>query len=187
MCLSFGAGWCCKVFEACGEPPEFDYESNGGPSMWQKCLSWKKLSKSSQRTLQNKAVVDIDCILRFLALRVTAEDKPVSDLLFPPEEMEDGWFRFALKSYDSSVELFDYWQRGWHGTKMEAVYCILFHNYIAESRNSSRGECMLANTPGVYLHKDASAGSQLNFLIRSLQFVDIMGHLAYKAIILLRR
>ena len=101
-------------------------------------------------------MVDPNCIVRFLEKRYDVYQKPISNLLHPPKKENDGWFSLALRQYDSSVERMENWRRGWHGAEMEAVYCILFHNYIAESRKISRGESMLASTAGVYLHEDAS-------------------------------
>ena len=46
------------------------------------------------------------------------------------------------------------WSKAWHGTHPEAVYSILYHGVLFESRDDKGSKHTLKGTQGVYLHKD---------------------------------
>ena len=48
----------------------------------------------------------------------------------------------------------DGWQQAWHGTKMEALYCIACCGRLFESSDEQRGERLFAGAVGVYLRED---------------------------------
>ena len=49
------------------------------------------------------------------------------------------------------------WTRAWHGTKMEALYSIMFFGRLFESRQTHKGERHFEGALAVYLHKDETA------------------------------
>ena len=46
------------------------------------------------------------------------------------------------------------WKRAWHGSKIEALYSIMYHQEINSSEDAERGHRFLENKPGVYCFKD---------------------------------
>ena len=73
-------------------------------------------------------------------------------------KQSDNWYRFKHRPLSGQgprrcVKNAD-WQTAWHGTKVQAVYAILWTGGIKESANSIDGERCLTGTAGVYLHND---------------------------------
>ena len=55
------------------------------------------------------------------------------------------------------------WRRAWHGTKLEALYSILFHGRLAESRDEAGGRLFPA-ARGVHMHKDETKEKADNYM-----------------------
>ena len=63
------------------------------------------------------------------------------------------------------------WERAWHGTKIEALYCQAFLGHLLPSQDESRGERFFREAPGVYVHSDA-LNSKAEFYCRFVQLTD---------------
>ena len=50
------------------------------------------------------------------------------------------------------------WKRAWHGTRMEALYSIMYHQEIYPSKDAKSGHRMVDNKPGVYCFGDEHRG-----------------------------
>ena len=128
-----------------------------------------------------RSSVSIEPVLEFLRVREQANGKPVLDLLDVhnmvqvPVETHNGmsletrkgmWFRFPWKAFPG-VDMLPTkstsgagdadWQRAWHGSKLEALYSIMYHGMLAASCSTANGHVFFKDAPGVYAHKDKTA------------------------------
>merc|ERR1719471_1124194 len=95
----------------------------------------------------------------FLGQRPGRSGRPVLELLGAPVGQAGGWHRLEWLPLGacSRAELEAAgWIRAWHGCKFEALYSIMFHGCLLESRDPARGERLLDGAPGVYVHKDGT-------------------------------
>jgi len=159
------------------EIPPFDAEAAcGTPQLWNeaKTFGWGKKSSWYFPKEVEEAKVDIQRFLNFLFLRLGRDGRPLTSLLGSPEVKPDGWFRIPWAAFDAKAlpedspgeMAFDgkaEWQRAWHGPKLEGLYSIMYHGKLAASRNAERGERLLKNLPGVYVHKDGTMDKVLNY------------------------
>ena len=86
----------------------------------------------------------------------------------PPTAMDEGWHRLPLVAFDADA--CQGWERAWHGCKVEAVYSILYHGQLVESRGLP-GERLLEGAPGVYTHRDCLSHKAHNYI----RFVSLCG------------
>ena len=101
-------------------------------------------------------------MMNFLRKRYGPDGNSVLDRLGQVVPQQNGWFRMAWLDYDHDTEAAlsrAGWETAFHGSKMEALYSILYHGQLLESKDESRGERMLEDASGVYLHNEESAGS----------------------------
>ena len=100
-------------------------------------------------------------MLDFLRCRLGCDGAPVLEDLARPEYQGEGWWRcrwLPLTEQELHTLVSKGWCRAWHGTKIEAMYSILYHGRVFESRDwDSRGERTLTGAPGVYIHPDETA------------------------------
>ena len=86
------------------------------------------------------------------------DGQPVASKLMAPSPQPGGWFRFQLnpsgvrRHGDDGPDADR--QRAWHGTKVQALYAILWDGYLRESASEEDGERFLVGARGVYLHSD---------------------------------
>ena len=98
----------------------------------------------------------------FLRLRIDGNGQTLDNLFDPPPLPQDeGWFRLAWRpmGQEAFTALSDSgWVRAWHGTKLEALHCIIHSGHLFESRHTECGERFFADAPGVYMHKGSLRG-----------------------------
>ena len=134
-------------------PPAFDPTACGGPRHWNddKNRSYGYWKNRSSKQFQGVEAPDVSVIQSFLRMRPDAVGQPVLKKLGPPTAMGEGWHRLPVVAFDADA--CQGWERAWHGCKVEAVYSILYHGQLAESRLVP-GERVLEGAPGVYTHRD---------------------------------
>ena len=97
---------------------------------------WNKKVKSEfQKRREQPGKADIDTFLQFLAIRPDAEGKPISEKLGPATFENNGWWRLPWLEFtaDADAELAAHgWKRAWHGSKLEALYSIMYQSYLVE-------------------------------------------------------
>ena len=120
--------------------------------------------------------VDLVKFVMFLQKRRGPDGTPITSLFCAPETKEGGWFRLQFRKFseqdlprvspgaracenDGQCD----WHRAWYGCKLEALYSILYHGRLYESRDSSRGERFIEGVPGVYVHSDKTASKAMNY------------------------
>ena len=117
------------------------------------------------------AVVDPQRIVEFLSLRFGPDGKPVSEKIGPPEQFEQGWFRFPWLGFveddlpaESSTGKRTQWEIAWHGCKVEALYSILYSGFLASSCDVEQGHRYFQDAPGIYVHKECTAHKADNYV-----------------------
>jgi hypothetical protein len=130
------------------------------PSDWNKAdfNNWnKRLSKTFDlgvsSSSNSSSVADVAVVREFLEKRSDPHGNPVSYKLGNAVDEGNGWSRLPYLDFDAHEEAG--LQRAWHGCKFEALYSILFHGRLIESRDPGR---TLGDVKGVYMHKDATKG-----------------------------
>ena len=143
-----------------------DMKAQGSPEIWNangETLYWGKRTANmlrneplSRLTTQERKLA-IFC--NFLKDTLDHYGRPVAYMLDAPVFYGQGWMRFEwLPGREAVVGLTmnEGWYRAWHGTKLEALYSILYFGFLLESSAASAGERFLQDAPGVYLHKDST-------------------------------
>ena len=134
--------------------------------MWWECKQTKwKFWEKIERARQHKPVADVATIIRFLAKRKDAEGRPVIERLGSPQPQADGWWRLRwLEFTDDDILMLERHglDKAWHGCKLEALYSILYHGRLRESRKL--GDRWLQGLPGVYVHKPQTARKAENYM-----------------------
>merc|ERR1719265_1578289 len=77
-----------------------------------------------------------------------------------------GWYSMTLRSFTQQEQArlgAEGWVRAWHGCKVEALYSILHHGRLFESRGEAAGERILQDAAGVYVHKDGTSLKAENY------------------------
>ena len=139
---------------------DFRCSAHGLPKHWNKGTPF-----GGQRTRRRflevpNARVNPASMMNFLRKRYGPDGNPVLDRLGEVVPQQNGWFRMAWLDYDHDTEAAlsrAGWETAFHGSKMEALYSILYHGQLLESKDESRGERMLDDAPGVYVHNEDSA------------------------------
>jgi len=152
-----------------GDVPAFSPEAHGRPLDWnstQEILVWGKKTVANFRPVLS-ACADVGQVMEFFRKRLMADGCSASSRLGPPEQQKDGWWRLAWLHFDGATR-FKFgaadWQRAWHGCKFEALYSIIFDGRLCESRGEMHGGRILADAPGVYVHKDATSHKAQNYI-----------------------
>ena len=165
-----------------GVVPPYDERAHGTPKDWNEAasLTWntkvRKLFSGSEG-----ATVNVRKVIQFFALRPDAEGHAVSAKLGEPQWIEEGgWFYAPWKPFveadlpTASLGQWNYgvadWQVAWHGSKLEALYSIMYHGRLYASRDAERGERFCKGAPGVYLHKEATR-DKVDFYMRYTPFL----------------
>jgi len=162
--------------------PLFDQSANGGPLVWNENSEEVYWGRKGRKFLSDclPGEVEISRILRFLNVRMDADDRPVLQKLGRPVPHDNDWYR--LQWLEMSMEewqklIAEGWRRAWHGCKFEGLYSILYHNRFIESRSDARGERLLRNMPGVYVHQDKTFGKAEGYA----RFVNLFGNNVFYA------
>ena len=120
----------------------------GSPTDWNKPdaeLYWGH--RIRKRFVESPNVnLNISRMHQFLSARNGPDKVPVLIHLGSPVEHVDGWFRMHYLVLDDArrLKLTDEgWCRAWHGTKLEALFSILYHGGVAESCDELSGERIL--------------------------------------------
>lgn len=151
--------------DACGEPK--DWNGTGVEAYWNARVAKNFSDLGNCET-------DVEKMVQFLRMRSDPDGEPVSQRLGDPCPRGDGWFSLDFLETTAVVKanLENLgWTRAWHGTKIECLYSILYHGRLFESRDSERGDRMLTDSPGVYVHKDGTSHKAENYL----RFVQLFG------------
>ena len=157
--------------------PEFSPAVGGISRDWNDqadCVFWGNKVLRQFADASPEIAADVAVIEGFLQKRPGADGRPVLEKLGPAVRMYEGWSRLALLGFDEAAERETEavgWVRAWHGCKFEALYSILYHSRLVESRDRGRGERMLARAPGVYVHNDVTAHKAENYC----RFVPLCG------------
>lgn len=135
-------------------------------------LSWaSKAAKQIFWNFPQGGRADINCLLEFLAIRKDKNEDSVLNLLGPPVKQDKDWYSLAWKDYDRHEEKCKEWEPAWHGCKMEALYSILYHGKLFESKDGNQGQRTLSNAPGVYVFKEGTSHKAENYI----RFVPLCG------------
>lgn len=151
-----------------GKVPVFDPNvARGTPALWNKVntFGWGWNAKRYFPKKEGAAAprVEINDFLGFLDKRLGQDGQPVSHKLGVPEPHPDGWWRLPWKAFDEAAlpkeplgewETEAIWMRAWHGTKIEALFSIMYHGRLAASQDTESGDRFFEGKPGVYVHKD---------------------------------
>ena len=159
------------------QAPFFNELARGSPLDWniqneETVLYWRK----SEIRFPSSPNVDsnIDRMLSFLSVRLGRNKSPVLTHLGSPVKHDDGWYRMHYLCLDDSLRMQltrEGWQLAWHGTKLEALFSILYHGGLRESRDETLGERKLTNAPGVYAFSDKLFNKADSYC----RFVDLCG------------
>ena len=153
--------------------PEFSDEARGTPADWNaknrnilfcRNTTWM-FQEEIERARQHQPVVNVATIERFLAKRKDAEGRPVRARLGAPQAQADGWARLRwIACTDNDILMLERHglDKAWHGCKLEALYSILYHGRLRESRKL--GDRWLQGLPGVYVHKKKTARKAENYM-----------------------
>ena len=165
---------------AAAHPPHFDAFAHGVPTDWDRpkdnALYWGERTRRYFEAVSGSGGVvpraDICAVLKFLQLRTGPDGLPVALRLGPEIPKEDGWtsLRWLGLTVEERTRLeTEGWEHAWHGSKIEAMYSILYHGRLFESRNE--GDRWLTGAPGVYVHKDKTSHKAENYI----RFVPLCG------------
>ena len=152
--------------------PEFSHEARGTTADWNKMDMWWECKQTKwkfwekiERARQHKPVADVATIIRFLVKRKDAEGRPVIEGLGSPQPQADGLWRLRwLEFTDDDILMLERHglDKAWHGCKLEALYSILYHGRLRESRKL--GDRWLQGLPGVYVYKPQTARTAENYM-----------------------
>ena len=147
------------VAAACGDAKAWNRPDNEPEGSEQAALFWGKRTRTLLDSLPMQgARADAASMLRgFLETRPGPDGQSLLERLGPPIRQEGGWFSFAWKPFSYECLPAGKWERAWHGCKLEALYSILYHEKLLESRDRNRGHRLFEGLPGVYVHKDKTA------------------------------
>merc|ERR1719506_2271552 len=176
--------------------PDFNRDARGSPKDWNRAdtdsnfsnthvVFWSAKAKELYKDYlhvnpEASASVDICrsvcCILRlFFKTRPGQDGKNnLLDRFGPPFKQENGWYSFQWLPSERKLQVDDAdlkpkWRRAWHGCKLEALYSIVYHGKLFESRDKAHGERHFDGIPGVYVHKDRTRNKAESYI----RFVDL--------------
>ena len=150
--------------------PAFDPAAHGRPSDWndkRARLFWGRRARRRFKDAPAAVQPDVNTILELLRTRLGADGRPVLDLLGPPVAQGDGWTSFAWLGFTAEEQASleeKGWERAWHGCKFEAVYSILYHGKLHESRDQEKGDRFKSGALGVYVHKERTSKKAENYI-----------------------
>ena len=94
-----------------------------------------------------------ETVWNFLNLRTGSDGKPLSNKVVKVEEYNDGWVKCWLLPHDTQQTLeHEGWLQGWHGSRFECLYSILFDSQLEASWSRKLGHRYQEGAPGIYLH-----------------------------------
>jgi hypothetical protein len=140
-----------------------DLVANGSAEKWNSETSFwgQRTMKIHPAPNAIPVVVDVNNFIHhFLHNRLDCDGKPVTYKLGQPQFIENGCcWRVPWKSFDEALlpptqapGVKANWMRAWHGTKLEALYSIIYHGQLAASHKP--GDRFFNGKPGVYVMKD---------------------------------
>ena len=95
---------------------------------------------------------------------------------------DKGWLRFewlpSQTDGSSSLSPAEGWQRAWHGTKLEALFSIMYFGDCWKAVRQSKVNGFASGAPGVYLHKDVTQSKAEHYM----RFVHLPPYSAFWAI-----
>ena len=138
--------------------PDFDQRASGQASDWntsthvQSRYAWNKRHKEREQLDPTKDVMEEAKIFirTFLRTRKGPSNSDLTAKLGDPVMQED-WVRFPLRDVVQRRAGTDD-RVGYHGTKLESLYSILYLGKLQPSQDSSQGEQYFEGYPGVYIH-----------------------------------
>ena len=120
-------------------------------------IYWGKRTKKKYFANVISAVPDVNDFLSFLHMRLGPDGRPVTYKLGEPQEIEIGLWRLPWTDFEEPTGAMGprdgSWERAWHGTKLEALYSIMFHGQLCASHMEGSHR-FFPNKPGVYCHGD---------------------------------
>lgn len=153
------------------EVPAYDPAAAGSPKVWNysaNFFTWNKYEKKKYKRVPVKA--DFLNIHRFFLVRPTVTGSSIALLLGEPEPHPGGWFRCPWLPFVGEANLPKEsngahawkgraeWAKAWHGSKIEALYSIMYRGRLEPSMSIGRGDRYLwsGNVPllGVYAFSD---------------------------------
>ena len=138
--------------------PDFDQRASGQASDWntsthvQSRYAWNKRHKEREQLDPTKDVMEEAKIFirTFLRTRKGPSNSDLTAKLGDPV-MQEGWVRFPLRDVVQRRTGTDD-RVGYHGTKLESLYSILYLGKLQPSQDASQGEQYFEGYPGVYIH-----------------------------------
>ena len=138
--------------------PDFDQRASGQASDWntsthvQSRYAWNKRHKEREQLDPTKDVMEEAKIFirAFLRTRKGPRNSDLTAKLGDPV-MQEGWVRFPLRDVVQRCTGTDD-RVGYHGTKLESLYSILYLGKLQPSQDASQGEQYFEGYPGVYIH-----------------------------------
>ena len=137
---------------------------NDGPRLWH----WGGKAKKRFPFVPN-VVVDPTRVMKFFNSRLCPHGRPVSKRLGQVKVCTDGWFCYPWLDFcegelpiESGRKL--HWEKAWHGCKFEALYSILYHGRLFDSKDVAQGHRYFPDDPGVYMHKEGTAHNAESYM-----------------------
>ena len=131
--------------------------------VWSKRARWYFYDEEEY---PSNARVDLDQALGFFRDRPGNEaGTSLGDLLGPPVEQEEGWWRLELASRRPAEQDDEDMVRGWHGTAFESINSILRDGF-RESTGESGTRVLVRNgrpVTGVYFHREEQRYKALGY------------------------
>eukprot|EP00930_Biecheleria_cincta_P067929 TRINITY_DN548_c1_g2_i1.p1 TRINITY_DN548_c1_g2~~TRINITY_DN548_c1_g2_i1.p1 ORF type:complete len:1108 (+),score=152.38 TRINITY_DN548_c1_g2_i1:117-3440(+) len=157
--------------KACGVARHWNSQDTAEKSSELAALNWSLNGKNLPfRKTPSGTYADPGQMLRkMLESRPGPQNVSLLQRLGPPLRHEDGWFSFAWVEFtlEAKTKLEAHggtWKQAWHGSKLEALYSILYHKHLFASRDRDLGERLFEGMPGVYVHKNRTSQKAENYL-----------------------
>ena len=109
-------------------------------------LGWQKQEETSTAvaTMSINKIRTTGCFQQFLHERRNAASQPLTKMFGIPVEFPDQWCRLSWLPFTCALEETiakqRSWERAWHGTQLEALYAIAYHEILLESSDETQGE-----------------------------------------------
>ena len=101
-----------------------------------------------------------ETLRNFLDLRTGSDGQPLSNKIIQMEDMPGGWVKCSLlKPGYEQLLVANGWFQGWHGTRFECLYSIMYDSQLEPSWSRKMGHRYIKGAPGIYLYGNKKRGT----------------------------